>query len=228
MQSPSDKLYLKKERVITNQKIIFTKGSGINLKKYSISKTKKNNKIIITLASRMIREKGVFEFVNAAQEIYKYNNKIKFLLIGKHDPESPSHISLKTLKSFNDKKKYPNLQWIGFKKNIIKYIKFSSIIVLPSYHEGVPKILLEAAACGKPIIASNIGGCREVVINGLNGILVKKKNSIQLSNAIKKLIRNKKLLNQMSLNSRKKAIIEFDISKVIDKHLVEYKKVNKF
>ena len=172
----------------------------------------------------MIKEKGVYEFVNASQEIYKYNNKIKFLLVGKHDPESPSHISLKILKSFNDKKKYPNLQWIGYKKNIIKYIKLSSIIVLPSYHEGVPKVLLEAAACGKPIIASNIGGCREVVINGLNGILVKKKNSIQLSNAIKRLIKNKNLLNKMSVNSRKKAIIEFDISKVIEKHLFVYKK----
>ena len=191
MQSPSDKLYLKKEHVITNQKIIFTKGSGINLKKYSKNKNKKSKKIIITLASRMIKEKGVYEFVNASQEIYKYNNKIKFLLVGKHDPESPSHISLKILKSFNDKKKYPNLQWIGYKKNIIKYIKLSSIIVLPSYHEGVPKVLLEAAACGKPIIASNIGGCREVVINGLNGILVKKKNSIKLSNAIKRLIKTK-------------------------------------
>ena len=227
MQSPSDKLYLKKEHVITNQKIIFTKGSGINLKKYSTNKNKNSKKIIITLASRMIKEKGVYEFVNASQEIYKYNNKIKFLLVGKHDPESPSHISLKILKSFNDKKKYPNLQWIGYKKNIIKYIKLSSIIVLPSYHEGVPKVLLEAAACGKPIIASNIGGCREVVINGLNGILVKK-NSIQLSNAIKRLIKNKNLLNKMSVNSRKKAIIEFDISKVIEKHLFVYKKVNNF
>ena len=104
MQSPSDKLYLKKEHVITNQKIIFTKGSGINLKKYSTNKNKNSKKIIITLASRMIKKKGVYEFVNASQEIYKYNNKIKFLLVGKHDPESPSHISLKILKSFNDKK----------------------------------------------------------------------------------------------------------------------------
>ena len=84
-------------------------------------------------------------------------------------------------------------------------------------------------SCGlwKTIIASNIGGCREVVINGLNGILVKK-NSIQLSNAIKRLIKNKNLLNKMSVNSRKKAIIEFDISKVIEKHLFVYKKVNNF
>ena len=106
MQSPSDKLYLKKKKVITNQKIIFTKGSGINLKKYSILEHKTNNKIIITLASRMIKEKGVFEFVNAAQDIYRFNNKIKFLLIGKHDPESPSHISLKILNNFNNRKNF--------------------------------------------------------------------------------------------------------------------------
>ncbi len=226
MQNPSDKIYLKKEKVITNQRIIFTKGSGINLKEYTFKKNNTKSNIVVTLASRMIEEKGVFEFVKASQQIFEYNSKIKFLLIGKHDPESPSHIPLEILKSFNDKKKYPNLQWIGYKKNIIKYIKSSSIIVLPSYHEGVPKILLEAAACGKPIIASNIGGCREVVKNGFNGILVKKKNSIQLSKAIKKLTQNKKLLNQMSVNSRKKAILEFDISKVIDKHLKEYSRIN--
>ena len=130
-------------------------------------------------------EKKEFLICKSFPANIEYNSKIKFLLIGKHDPESPSHIPLEILKSFNDKKKYPNLQWIGYKKNIIKYIKSSSIIVLPSYHEGVPKILLEAAACGKPIIASNIGGCRDVVKNGFNGILVKKKNSIQLSRLLK-------------------------------------------
>ena len=223
MQNPSDKVYLKKEKVIEKQKIIFTKGSGINLSKYKPSKNIPKD-LLITLASRMIGEKGVFEFVKASTEIYKYDKKIKFLLIGKHDPESPSHIPLKILKKFNNKSIYPNLRWINFKKNIIKIINKSSIIALPSYHEGVPKILLEAAACGKPIIASNIGGCREVVINGYNGLLVKKKNAKDLAVKIKKLVTNKKLISKMSINSRKKAVLEFDIKKVIKKHIEIYNK----
>ena len=223
MQNPSDKVYLKKEKVIEKQKIIFTKGSGINLSKYKPSKNIPKD-LLITLASRMIGEKGVFEFVKASTEIYKYDKKIKFLLIGKHDPESPSHIPLKILKKFNNKSIYPNLRWINFKKNIIKIINKSSIIALPSYHEGVPKILLEAAACGKPIIASNIGGCREVVINGYNGLLVKKKNSKDLTVKIKELASNKKLISKMSINSRKKAVLEFDIKKVIKKHIEIYNK----
>ena len=224
MQNPTDRSYLKKEGVITNQKIIFTKGSGINLNKYKPNSNKKG--IYITLASRMIGEKGVFEFVKASKLIFKYDNKIKFLLVGKHDPESPSHIPLRKLQEYNDNSMYPNLKWVGYKKNIIKILEISKIIVLPSYHEGVPKILLEAASCGKPIVASDIGGCREVVINGYNGLLVKKKSSKQLSKAIVKIISNKKILNKMSINSRKKAISEFDIAKVINTHIQVYKRVN--
>ena len=221
MQNPSDMYYLKKEKVIKNQKIIFTKGSGIDLNKYKPKK--KNNSTSIILASRMIREKGIFEFSEAAKNFYKYNKYVKFILIGKHDPESPSHIPYEALKNFNNKKDYPNLKWIGFKKNIMKYIQNSTVVVLPSYHEGVPKVLLEAAACGKPIIASNIGGCKEVVEENKNGLLIKIKNVKSLENSFIKILSNKKKLVKMGKYSRSKALKEFGLEKVVYKHLEQYK-----
>lgn len=210
--------YLKKNKILKNNKICFTKGSGINLSSYKPSK-KKFKKVTITLPSRMSSEKGVYEFVEASKKFYKYDKNINFILLGKFDPEGPSCIPLKLLKEYNNKTNYPNLRWIGYKKNIIDVINKSTIIVLPTYHEGVPKVLMEAAACGKPIIATNISGCREVVKQNKNGILIPPKNSFAIEKAIKNILQNKKKLKKMKKFSRYKALKEFDIKYVVKKHL---------
>ena len=171
LQNKHNLNYLKKNKILKNNKIYFTKGSGVNLNNYKPSK-KRFKKITITLPSRMSSEKGIYEFVEASRRFYKHNRNVKFILLGKFDPEGPSAIPLKKLKEYNDKKKYPNLEWMGYKKEISGIINKSTIIVLPSHHEGVPKVLMEAAACGKPIVATNISGCKEVVTQNKNGILI--------------------------------------------------------
>ncbi len=216
--------YLKINKILKNNKICFTKGSGVNLNDYKPSK-KRFKKITITLPSRMSSEKGIYEFVEASRRFYKHNRNVKFVLLGKFDPEGPSAIPLKKLKEYNDKKKYPNLEWMGYKKKISDIINKSTIIVLPSHHEGVPKVLMEAAACGKPIVATNISGCREVVKNNKNGILIPLKNATAIEKAIKKILSNNKKLRNMGNNSRKKALIEFDEKYVIKKHLECYQKI---
>ncbi len=218
--------YLKKNKILKNNKICFTKGSGVNLNIYKPSK-KRFKKVTITLPSRMSSEKGIYEFVEASSKFYKYNKKVKFVLLGKFDPEGPSGISLKKLRQYNNKKKYPNLEWIGYKKKIKDIINKSTIIVLPSHHEGVPKVLMEAAACGKPIVATNISGCREVVKQNKNGILIPLKNSSAIEKAIKKILSDNKKLKYMEKNSRKKALLEFDEKYVIKKYLDCYKKLFK-
>ena len=177
LQNKSDYDYLKKFNVINKKYVTFTKGSGVDLKKFKPIK-KKNKKIVITMISRMSKEKGVLEFVEASKIFNKLKKNVTFLLVGKFDGDGPSFITLTNLQKFNDKSLYPNLNWIGHKENILKIMQQSTIIVLPSYHEGVPKVLLEAAACGKPIIATNISGCRIVVENNKNGILIKTKSAI--------------------------------------------------
>lgn len=224
LQNKSDFQYLKIKKIVTNQKVIFTKGSGVNLNKFKPSK-KINNEKIVLLASRMSKDKGVMEFISISQKIFRIDKKIKFILAGGHDPDGPSPISLELLKSLNNNIKYPNIKWIGNVKNILKLIQKSKIVMLPSYHEGVPKILLEAAACGKPIIASNISGCKEVVENNKNGYLINRLKINEMSKALLKILNNKDLANRMNKFSRKKALKEFSVQKVIDLHINQYKKI---
>ncbi len=226
LQNKSDFQYLKIQKVITNQKVIFTKGSGVNLNKFKPSK-KINKEKIVLLASRMSKDKGVMEFISVSQKIFQLDKKIKFILAGSYDPDGPLPISLKLLKSLNNNIEHPNIKWIGNVKNILNLIQKSKIVMLPSYHEGVPKILLEAAACGKPIIASNISGCREVVENNKNGYLINKAKINEMSKALLKILNNQDLANKMKKFSRKKALKEFSIQKVIDLHINQYKKIFK-
>ena len=152
----------------------------------------------------MSKDKGVMEFISVSQKIFHIDKKIKFILAGSYDPDGPLPISLKLLKSLNNNIEHPNIKWIGNVKNILNLIQKSKIVMLPSYHEGVPKILLEAAACGKPIIASNISGCREVVENNKNGYLINKAKINEMSKALLKILNNQDLANKMKKFSRKK------------------------
>ena len=104
-----------------------------------------------------------------------------------------------------------------------KIFEMSSIVVLPSYREGMPKSLLEAAACGRAVVTTDVPGCRDAILDGRTGILVQLQNSSELTNGIKKLLSNQKLLNKMGREGRKLAENKFDINKVVKLHLEIYK-----
>jgi glycosyltransferase involved in cell wall biosynthesis len=170
-------------------------------------------------ASRFLKDKGIQEFVGAA-EILK-DRKIKFVLLGTPDFGNPTSIKQSELDSWIAR---GILEWWGFSAKTANFITKATIIVFPSYYnEGVPKILLEAAACGRPVITTNHPGCRDAVIDGFTGCLVPIKNSLLLATKIENLIADRSLLNKMSLNSRKLAEKLFDVNSVVDKHMKIYR-----
>lgn len=222
-QNYSDKNHIKNIRNIRNFELSIIKGSGVDLKEF---KTKKMPLLPINflMASRLIIEKGVWEYINASKIVKKKYKNIIFKLAGDIDLENPSSLQaddLEKIKNFSD------INFCGFKKNIKKVIEDSHVVVLPSYYgEGVPKILIEACSIGRPIITTNIPGCTEAVIDRKNGILIKPQNVNSLANAMEKLILNKNKLDQMAKYSRKIAISKFNLDLVIKKHLEIYEKMN--
>ena len=118
-----------------------------------------------------------------------------------------------------------HIKFLGHKNNILKYINEASIVCLPSYREGMPKVLLEASVLGKPIVTSDIPGCREIVKLCKNGVLVKPKSTKSLSNALEKLIKNKKLRAKLKKNSLKISKRYFGVKKVVDIHLKCYEQL---
>ena len=176
--------------------------------------------------SRILWDKGVKEFKEAATILSKKNNKYKFLLVGKNDKNNPSCVPDSVLNEWN-KLKY--FKWLGYKENILSYILKSDISCLPSYREGLPRSILEDCSCGIPVIASDIPGCREIIKNNFNGLLIPAKDSILLAKAIEKLALNTSLGRKFAKRGRKIIISKFSFEKISKQtlnlylNLLEYK-----
>src|SRR3989304_4253570 len=209
------------------------KSCGVNLIEYSpltmdsvtIDRLKQElsingNKVVITMVSRLMWEKGVREFIEAAKILKSKYPEVFFLLVGGIDKENPSAISEKYLREaeYNG-----YIKWLGHIDNVVNIIAISDIVTLPSYYrEGVPKAILEAMAMGKPIVTTNNVGCKDTVEEGKNGFLVPVKNAVALSDRIERLIKNKSMRIDFGKYSRQLAEREFDENIVVDKTMKIY------
>lgn len=205
-------------------KIVRIKGSGVDLKKFEQSPFPDFGKIKIVLPSRMLWDKGVKELREASELLkHKYHHKVQFILAGLADEENKAGVPANYLNDWEDGE---YVKWIGYQKNMVEVYQNADIVVLPSYREGMPKTLIEAAAIGRPIVTTNAIGCKECVDEGVNGFKVPVKSSKELANALEKLIESKELILSMGEKSREKAEREFDVEKVINKHLEIYEMLN--
>ena len=162
--------------------------------------------LTVMLASRMLWDKGVGEFVDAARIIRKDHPDVRFVLVG--SPDEGNRLTVPLVK-LNEWSQDSTVEWLGQKENMVSTFSAASIVVLPTYREGLPKVLLEAAACGRPIVATNVPGCREIVRHGVNGLLVPPRDSAALAAAIQKLIKSPKLREQFGRAGREIVIAEF-------------------
>ncbi len=202
------------------KKIILIPGSGVNVN-YFKPNHKIQNKVIISLVARMIYDKGIQEFIDAAKNITKRYKKVEFNLYGNPDKSNPKSISLKRLKEWNLNK---NINWKGFSNDTRLIYNSSDIIVLPSYREGMPKSILEASSCGRPSIVTNVPGCRDSIIPNKTGLLVNPYDVNDLISKIEYLIENINLRELMGIEARKLALKKFDIKIINSQQLEIYRK----
>jgi len=220
-QNPDDKVLFLQHKIIHSKHEFIIKGSGIDLKKFNSTPIPKV-KVKVILVARMLWDKGIGEFVNAATMLHKQGVVAEFILVGSVDPGNPKSISTKQLKQWHSD---GVINWLGEQSNISQLLVESHIVVLPSYREGLPKSLIEAAAAGRAIVTTDAPGCREVVQEGENGFLVPVRDEKELAIAIKKLIDNPDLLITMGKKSRLIAEQEFSIDQVVSKTLDIYSKI---
>lgn len=203
--------------VSKKNKISFTKGVGTDLEQFKPIVREDNEKVIVLLPSRMLWDKGVKEFVEVAQLLKQnYFGKVFFQLCGMLDLDNKKGIPESYLKEIEIE---GYLKWIGFQENMIEVYQNSDIVVLPSYREGMPTVLIEACAVGKPIVTTDAIGCKECVEEGLNGYKVSVKSVVELADAIEKLINSPNDRERMGLYSRKKAESEFDQRNFVKIHM---------
>jgi glycosyltransferase involved in cell wall biosynthesis len=211
--------FFKKRYDLQNQ-IVLIKGSGVDLKKFKPYKLPK--KKIVILPSRVLKEKGVSEFIMAADILKKEFPEWDFQIIGALDYSKQSSYTKQELLKLNKEK---SVVFKGYKKNILKYYNQASIVCLPSYREGLSKTLSEAAACGIPIVTTNVPGCKNAILNKKTGFLCQSKNYLSLKNKLRLLMKSKTLRDKFSINARNFAKKNFDLSNVINKNLINYKEL---
>lgn len=217
-QNAEDRNQLVDSGVVRPDQARIIAGSGIDTDKF-VPADAPSGLPTVMLASRMLWDKGVGEFVRAARLVKEQGVGGRFLLVGRSDLDNPAAISHKQLQAWM---REGSIEWWDHTDDMPAVLGMATIVVLPSYREGLPKVLLEAAACGKPLIATDIPGCRDIVRHQINGLLVPPRDSIALADAIAALLGNPQQRLAMGRAGREMVLQQYSVSKIAGETLALY------
>jgi glycosyltransferase involved in cell wall biosynthesis len=214
-QNNDDKAYFLEKKLISEEKAGYVPGSGINIEKYNMTDRKLGTKRTFLFVGRILKDKGICEYIEAIKELKdKYSFDVEFLLAGIIDNSNPSGVSMDEI---NHWESLYIVKFLGKTDNIIEYFDKTDIIVLPSYREGLSRLLLEAASCGKPIITTNVPGCKDLVEEGITGFLCEPKDSKSLMEAmVRALNTSNSDLSKFGINGRNMVKTKFS-DKIVNK-----------
>ncbi len=201
VENDDDRKEFVERKLVKPDNLVVIEGAGVDLNAFSYVKREGVDEICVMLAARLLKEKGIREFVNAAEILQKEHLNCKFVLVGEPDPDNPGKIDDNDLKDWQDR----NLvDWQGRSDNMTKTILLADIFCLPSYREGLPKVLLEAGASGSAIITTDVPGCRQIVTHMHTGLLVPPRDAMSLAKAIRALVKDGSLRLRLADSARKK------------------------
>jgi glycosyltransferase involved in cell wall biosynthesis len=223
-QNPDDRHQLVAANIVKSESTWLILGSGVDVGEFTATPIPENGNPLVVFCARLIWEKGVGEFVEAARILKKDGIVARFALVGDTKPSNPRAVPRETLEAWDREK---TVEWWGFCANMTDVLAQSQIVCLPStYGEGIPKILLEAAASGRAIVTTNIAGCRESVADGISGFLVQPGNVSLLAAKLRTLIDDPGLAAQMGREGRKLAEEKFDVRQIVSATLKVYGELN--
>jgi glycosyltransferase involved in cell wall biosynthesis len=216
-QNPDDlKLFVSK-KLVSADVVDLLPGSGIDLKKFYPVEFRRNQKFTFLLISRLITDKGILEYIEAVKKLKSSGINAHFQILGAKDPEHKRGIKIEVIDEWINSN---TVEYLGTTDDVREYIHHADCVVLPSYREGTPRTLLEAASSSKPIIATDVPGCNHVVINQFNGLLCKLKDSNDLANKMKQIAGlSDDVLREYGTNGRLKMEAEYSESIVINKYI---------
>jgi glycosyltransferase involved in cell wall biosynthesis len=216
-QNPDDlKLFVDKKLVPTST-VDLLPGSGIDLSRFKPVSFQRNQKFTFLLISRLITDKGVIEYIDAVKKLRAEGLDARFQVLGAIDPEHKRGIKREVIQEWINS---GTIEYLGTTKDVRHFIELADCVVLPSYREGTPRTLLEAASSSKPIVATNVPGCNQVVEDKITGLLCNMKDSEDLAAKMRNMANyDDQTLKTMGINGRRKMEAEFDESIVIDKYL---------
>ncbi len=223
-QNSDDKTLFTQRRLVKRSKTGLLPGSGIDTEAFKpVENSGSDRPMQFLFIARLVKDKGIMEYVEAARIIRKKYPDIDFSILGAYYPENPTAITEEQMYKWEEE---GIVVYIGKSDDVQSVIAKFDCIVLPSYREGLSRVLLEAASMAKPIITTDVPGCKDVVSDGLNGYLCKVKDSQDLAQKMEKMINLDKLERlRMGQKGREKIINQFDEKIVIEKYLAAIEEV---
>jgi glycosyltransferase involved in cell wall biosynthesis len=205
-QNPDDRELFLKMGVLRESQARLIAGSGVDVERFAFSEEAPSDRVRVLYVGRMLRDKGVGDLAEAARIAKREAPELEFCLLGDADPGNPSSVSLAQLRAWSDE---GLLTWHAAVADVRPLVEKANIVCLPSLREGVPMALLEAAACGRALVATDVPGCREAVKPGETGILVPANDPRALAAALVGLARDPERRRAMGRAARERAVREF-------------------
>ena len=228
-QNPDDRAYYLEKKLCSPDQSHMIVGSGVDLEQFNptiLSEDNQrsmrrqlnisDNQVVVTMIARLLAPKGVHEFLAAAREL---SEEARFILIGDPDPGNPASLPEEMMSQYVDA---GIVIAPGHQENILEWLAISDVFALPSYREGLPRTVLEAMAMGLPIVTTDVPGCRETVIEGENGFLVRAGDSGSLTEALKKVIDDQELRRSMGERSLQLAEERFSTDVIVTQYMELY------
>ncbi len=221
VQNPDDGRLLQESLGVPGEAMRLIRGAGVDLKTFQ-PRPEPSGTPVVMLPSRLLWDKGVGEFVEAARGLRADGVQARFVLVGAPDPANPAAVSWVDLDQWQEE---GVIEWWGHRKEMATVLAQAHLVCLPSYREGLPKVLIEAAACGRAIVTCDVPGCREVVAHDENGLLVPPRDAAALADAIRALLEDPARRRRLGEAGRARAERLFGQQRVNEETLAIYREL---
>lgn len=220
-QNDDDRRVLQGVTRLRDSQTVTMRGSGVDLDIFR-AEPFPPEPIVVVFAARLLRDKGIEEFVEAARILRARGVTATFRLAGAPDPGNRASVSHREVEDWASS---GAVEYLGHQADMARVLADAHVVVLPSYREGLPKVLVEAAACGRPVVTTDVPGCRDAIIPEVTGLLVPPRDALALAEAISRLIADPVLRRQMGQAGRRLAERDFAIESIVERHLALYRQV---
>ncbi|HLR12179.1 MAG TPA: glycosyltransferase family 4 protein [Burkholderiaceae bacterium] len=218
-QNTDDRDTLESLRVVTPDQSVLVRGSGVDLSAYTAVSEPGEPPCVVVCVARLLRDKGIHEFIEAAKCSREAGDPITWQLAGAPDPGNPTSLGQGQVQQWHDE---GVITWLGERDDVARLYQQAHVAVLPSYREGLPKSLIEAAACGRAIVTTDVPGCRDAVVPGVTGVLVPPQDARALLEAVRSLAADPAARQAMGRAGRELAEREFGIEQIVNEQLAIY------
>jgi glycosyltransferase involved in cell wall biosynthesis len=221
-QNPDDRDLFVSRRLVDPATTVIVRGTGVDTERFAVV-PEPSGPPVVMFPARVIGDKGIHEFIAAARILRPRFPEARFAIVGRTDPDNPTDVGEAAIRGWE---REGVADWWGFSDDMADTLPRAHIVCLPSYREGLPRVLIEAAACGRPLIAADVPGCREIVRDGRNGLLVPARDGAATAEAIARLLDDPDLRRRMGAAARAMAVDGYRVDRFVADTFAVYRSVS--